>query len=117
MNDKERAHFESLLLDERRRIARTLARIEATAPALSSSGGDWHFGDDPSSGAMGASETYDVAMMLHQTAALEEIDDALRRIKEAPTRFGLCDKCGKPIAAGRLEIVPATRFCQLHSRG
>jgi RNA polymerase-binding transcription factor DksA len=40
---------------------------------------------------------------------LAEVQAALRRI-EAGT-YGLCEACGKPIAEGRLEAMPAARYC------
>lgn len=42
-------------------------------------------------------------------AELEEVEAALQRLEEG--RYGLCEVCGKPIAEGRLEAMPATRYC------
>lgn len=42
-------------------------------------------------------------------AALEDIDAALARL-DAGT-YGLCEDCGKPVPAGRLEIIPYARRC------
>ena len=41
--------------------------------------------------------------------ALDEVEAALTRL-EAGT-YGICEACGKPIGAARLEAMPATRFC------
>jgi DnaK suppressor protein len=40
---------------------------------------------------------------------LREVQDALRRM-DAGT-YGLCQRCGQPIAEERLEALPATRLC------
>jgi DnaK suppressor protein len=40
---------------------------------------------------------------------ITEIDHALQKIKEGT--YGLCDICGKPIAANRLEALPAAILC------
>ena len=40
---------------------------------------------------------------------LDEVDAALGRL-EAGT-YGLCEVCGKPIGAARLEAMPAARLC------
>lgn len=40
---------------------------------------------------------------------LTEIDAALERV--AVGTFGTCEKCGGPIAAGRLEARPVARTC------
>lgn len=41
---------------------------------------------------------------------LKAIDAALDRI--ASGTFGTCARCGAPIAAARLAVLPATPFCQ-----
>ena len=41
--------------------------------------------------------------------ALEEVDHALA--KQDQGTFGLCESCGKPIAAPRLEAMPTARSC------
>lgn len=43
------------------------------------------------------------------TAELAEVDAALGRI--ADRTYGRCEGCTAPIAAERLEVVPATRTC------
>jgi DnaK suppressor protein len=40
---------------------------------------------------------------------LREVQDALRRM-DAGT-YGVCQRCGQPIAEERLEALPATRLC------
>jgi DnaK suppressor protein len=42
-------------------------------------------------------------------AELEEVEAALRRLDS--DRYGLCEVCGEEIAAGRLEAMPAARYC------
>src|SRR5271154_2681404 len=41
--------------------------------------------------------------------ALQEVDAALERFNAG--NYGLCQACGKPIGAARLEAMPAARFC------
>jgi DnaK suppressor protein len=40
---------------------------------------------------------------------LDEVDAALERLGSG--RYGVCEGCGKPIGAARLEAMPAARFC------
>ena len=40
---------------------------------------------------------------------LDEIDDALERVRTGG--YGMCEDCGQPIAAGRLEARPFTTTC------
>lgn len=42
-------------------------------------------------------------------AQLAEIDAALSRV-DAGT-YGVCEVCGRPIGDGRLEAMPAARYC------
>jgi len=47
---------------------------------------------------------------------LEQVSDELLQIEAAFQRlehgtYGTCQACGRPIAAERLEALPATRFC------
>jgi RNA polymerase-binding transcription factor DksA len=41
--------------------------------------------------------------------ALDEVDAALVRLDAG--NYGVCQVCGKPIGAARLEAMPAARFC------
>jgi DnaK suppressor protein len=42
---------------------------------------------------------------------LAEIDRALRKLRDDPADYGLCEDCGDEIADKRLELVPFARFC------
>jgi RNA polymerase-binding transcription factor DksA len=41
--------------------------------------------------------------------SLDEVDAALERFRVGS--YGVCEVCGKPIGAARLEAMPAARFC------
>lgn len=41
--------------------------------------------------------------------ALFEIDLALKKINQG--KYGLCEKCGKPIGKRRLKFLPQARYC------
>lgn len=41
--------------------------------------------------------------------ALSEIDHALSKLSQG--RYGLCEKCGKPIGKRRLKFLPQARTC------
>ena len=49
------------------------------------------------------------ALLQDARAELAEIDAALQRLDEGG--YGTCETCGRPIAAARLEALPATRTC------
>lgn len=49
--------------------------------------------------------------MYRAIEAIEEIQDALDRIKDG--RYGTCQSCNGPIPFERLEVIPQTRFCDV----
>ena len=109
-------HFATLLRKERARISALLESIAVATPAMA--GGDSSFpGMDADAGAAGAGPEDDAAVVARETAALREIDDALRLIGESPHEYGICAQCGRPIPDERLEILPATRLCGRRAAG
>jgi RNA polymerase-binding transcription factor DksA len=60
-----------------------------------------------------ADEVEEFAMRLSLGNTLEEelkkVNAALVKIKKGT--YGICDKCGKPIAIGRLEVYPQADCC------
>ncbi len=50
-------------------------------------------------------------------AQLREVDRAIAKIDgDVPdASFGMCEECKEPIAADRLEAMPATRWCITHA--
>ena len=51
----------------------------------------------------------DLGVLQSVESELTEVQAALERL-EAGT-YGTCEICGKPIAEGRLEAMPAARYC------
>lgn len=48
-------------------------------------------------------------LLANENQVLEEIADALDRIKDG--KFGLCEECGQEILKARLEALPYVRYC------
>ena len=99
-------------LDAERRD--TLARITALRREFdgiveSSAGVATDDEHDPE-GATIAFERAQLAALLDQAGShLAELDDARERLRQG--RYGRCERCGRPIAAGRLAARPAARTC------
>jgi DnaK suppressor protein len=99
------------LEDERRRTTARLALLRGdhaafVAASVDSNADDEH---DPE-GATIAFERAQVEALERQAAAyLEEVDAALARV-EAGT-YGVCERCGRPIAADRMEARPTATSC------
>jgi DnaK suppressor protein len=49
------------------------------------------------------------SLIENETQTLEEVNEALERIKEGT--FGLCEECKKPIPKPRLQVIPFARYC------
>jgi RNA polymerase-binding transcription factor DksA len=115
MDARKRAHFARLLEKERQRRSNTLDRIAATSAILAGVDSPQPPGDEPTPGATGGAPEDDAAIAANEALALKEIDEALRLMSEEPDRYGICTICGEQIAINRLEIVPATRYCERHA--
>jgi DnaK suppressor protein len=113
MNDSQRARFERQILAERRLLEQDLARVEVEPRAATGDRG--RFADDAVRSSVGASAEDDRALMSHTARELAELDEALRRLRDDPDRFGVCVTCAKAIPAERLRLVPGTRYCVTHA--
>lgn len=51
----------------------------------------------------------DLSILEGVQAELADVEHALHRLDEGT--YGTCEACGRPIDDGRLEAVPAARFC------
>ena len=101
----------ALLEAERVQALRRLAGLSddfdgVVAASLDSNADDEH---DPE-GATIAFERSQVTALVRQVRGhLAEIDAALERL--AAGAYGICERCGAPIPAARLEARPAARTC------
>lgn len=99
------------LLAQREQAARRLAALtgdfdEVVAASRDTNADDEH---DPE-GATIAFERSQVAALARQARSqLAEVEAALERF-DAGT-YGICERCGRPIAPARLEVRPAARRC------
>ena len=112
-NKKDLNYFKKLILKKREELldglehnlADTLKKSPREA-AGDISGYAFHMADL-------ATDTYDREFSLdlasNERELLYEIDDALKRIKEAT--FGICESCGCWITKNRLKAIPYTRLC------
>jgi DnaK suppressor protein len=104
--DRERLIAERERLTEVRNAASRLSTSAGEASARELSSVDQHPAEQ-------ATETLerelDLGVLQSVEAELLEVKAALARL-DAGT-YGKCEVCGKPIAEGRLEAMPAARFC------
>lgn len=96
---------------ERQDAVERLAAMSADLATLAAAAAGSNLDDehDPE-GATVAFEREQLAARRAQTERhLTELDAALERLRTG--RYGRCEGCGEPIAAARLEVLPATRLC------
>ena len=100
-----------LLADARERVGRRITELTEVFDEIVESSAAANLDDehDPE-GATVAFERTQVAALLDQARAqLADLDDAEDRRRRGV--YGVCEQCGEPIAAARLEAQPAARRC------
>jgi DnaK suppressor protein len=114
LSKKQLAHFESRLLEERRRVLKELGNYsEAFGATPQSADGDlssysFHMADQGTD----AMEREKAFLFASQEGRfLWHIDEALRRLYRTPETFGRCHNCGQAIALDRLDALPHARYC------
>ena len=109
MNKRDLKRFEKKLLEERARLTGSIRNIEDASREESGQ----HSGGDLSSYAESGTDNFELETALHiasgESERLQEIDDALQRIKDGT--YGICEGTGKQIPKKRLEAFPAARYC------
>jgi RNA polymerase-binding protein DksA len=105
------AHFKERLLDEQRRVQEALnyiheenrGQLEDDREEIPS---DNHPGDMATST---FDRELDATLEGNEERLLQAIDSALQRIENGT--YGICQTCGQPIGAERLEALPWTTQC------
>jgi DnaK suppressor protein len=110
--DTER--FRTTLLEERERVVAAIDYLHAENPgSLEDETGDLVSGSADNHMADNATETYDreldYTLEENSGQVLAEIDAALARINAGT--YGVCERCGRPIAEERLEALPWATLC------
>ena len=101
-----------LLLEERAVYAGQAVdlRAEADSLALEREPGDVQFDEESGEGGtVTVDRERNLALSAQATAAVEEIDDALRKIDRK--MYGGCERCHHPIPKARLRALPFARLC------
>jgi DnaK suppressor protein len=101
-----------LLLDDRAiyQEQATSLRAEADSLALEREPGDVQFDEESGEGGtVTVDRERNLALSGQATIAVEEIDDALRRIDDKT--YGYCERCFQPIPKPRLRALPYARLC------
>jgi DnaK suppressor protein len=85
-------------------------RAEADSLALEREPGDVQFDEESGEGGtVTVDRERNLALSAQASAAVEEIDDALRKIDRKT--YGGCERCYQPIPKARLRALPFARLC------
>ncbi|TCC49006.1 TraR/DksA family transcriptional regulator [Kribbella capetownensis] len=100
-----------LLEAERRQALRRLADLtgdfnEVVAASRDANADDEH---DPEGATIAFERSQVSSLVLQVQGHLAEVDAARDRL--AAGTYGICERCGQPIAKGRLEARPTARTC------
>jgi len=114
MDQKKLEQFQQKLEKEKKRLQKDLGGIATEDKSLKC---NWdakfpQLGESQEDSATEV-EFYDRALPIEQNLELRlcAIENALEKIKKSPKKFGICEKCKKPINEKRLEINPEAQFC------
>jgi DnaK suppressor protein len=104
--------FRRRLLDERKRVMDAIDNIHAENPgSMADETEELSFQDNHPGDIATATFDREMASTLEDNSnhLLSEIDAALTRI-DAGT-YGICERCGQPVGAERLEALPWATLC------
>lgn len=114
MTKAQLKHLEGRLLEERGRVMKELGYYDESFNAtLQSSDGDlssysYHMADQ---GTDAMEREKQFLMASKEGRYLWHLNEALRRLYNAPENFGKCHQCGVAIDFERLDALPHARLC------
>jgi RNA polymerase-binding protein DksA len=99
------------LLEERERVFKEISELDADlSKSLEDTSGESPYDQHMAETATATLDReIDLTLQENAKATLGKIDRALHKLEDGS--YGQCDKCGKPIGEGRLEIAPYATLC------
>jgi DnaK suppressor protein len=104
----KRSAFEKLLADRKAKLlAEGPAKIEPNRKDASAVG----VADEDEQALSEMLQTLASTRNRDSARELGLIDRALRKLRDEPDEYGVCEDCGDEIPAKRLEVMPFAQFC------
>jgi DnaK suppressor protein len=108
MNEAQRRGFAALLQQRRDKlVADGPAKIEPNRKDPTTVG----VADEDEQALSEMLQTLASARNRDSARELGEIDRALRKLRDEPDEFGLCEDCGDEIPEKRLQLMPGAAYC------
>lgn len=109
----DREKYKKMLIEERERIRKEIDEIESIIGYYDTEVGHSELADYDNHPADAGSDTFekekDIALLDNYRDILGKIDEALGKIERGT--YGICDRCGRRISEGRLEVIPYAIYC------
>ena len=111
MAELDPAGVRARLIAERDELTQRIAALTSDLDAVAAAAAGSNIDDehDPEGATVAFEREQLAAIRDRDMQQLIEVDAALDRV--AAGSYGRCESCGQPIAAERLEALPATRWC------
>jgi len=113
MDNRTRARFKNLLLEERAKVTGEIVRLSEDTLSSSQrdssgdlSGYSMHMADV---GTDSFQRDIQLGLVSREHETIYRIDEALQMIEDGT--YGKCQKCGQPIKQSRLRAVPFAKLC------
>jgi RNA polymerase-binding protein DksA len=108
MDATEAAPYRALLEEQREALRRQLQDmgLDPDDPKIENLDFDFGFADSAQST---AERNKLLALVERLREGLKDVDLALGKVEKGS--YGICERCGRPIGAERLEALPAARLC------
>lgn len=99
------------LLEERARLQREVADLEADLSASLEDSSEESPYDQHMAETAGVTLDREIDLSLEESiyASIAQVDRALDKLERGT--YGHCDRCGRPIAVGRLQVAPFATLC------
>jgi len=113
MQKSDFERYRKKLLAERDRVRKEMEETEQEISEFDTRGGQSELADYDNHPADAGSDTFekekDLALLDNYRDVLGKIDEALGKIERGT--YGICDRCGREIPKGRLDIIPYAIYC------
>ncbi|MFP4332361.1 MAG: RNA polymerase-binding protein DksA [Campylobacterales bacterium] len=97
--------FKDMLEERKKQILNNIESVQKELSEISEFDG----GDEADVASRSTNSILEVALSKQQKKELEDIEDALLKIKNGS--YGVCEMCEEPVGTQRLKVKPQAKYC------